>query len=273
MFVCRVFTSASAMEFLGKSCSLFVIFLLTDVSFTRGGNVLVLPGEYSHWHNMRNIVEELLNRNHSVTLLVNSASPSVNFTAQERFEFLVFDVPLKAHEVHSLSEEMLNIWMQHPTPSRVTIGLQIMELMGKINEMHRIMCGTMLRNDALMARLRDLKFDVLLYDPMIMCSDLLAEILELPFVLSLRLSLGFSMERMCGQMPTPLSYVPVPPTVMTDHMSFMERVKNMLMYVVYSFGFRMASKNLDNFYSEVLGKVLANVKGFSSHGHLVDKFS
>ncbi|KAK9973918.1 hypothetical protein ABG768_022035 [Culter alburnus] len=242
------------MQFLGKSCTLLVIFLLTGTSFTHGGNVLVLPGEYSHWLNMRNIVEELLNRNHSVTLLVSSASPTVNFTAQERFEFLVFDVPLKAHEAHSLSEQMLNIWMQQPTPSRVTIGLQMMELTGIINEIHRTVCGTMLRNDALMARLRDLKFDVLLYDPMMVCGDLLAEILELPFVLSLRISLGFSMERMCGQMPTPPSYVPVPPTVMTDHMSFMERVKNMIMHVVYSFAFRMVSKNLDNFYSEVLGK-------------------
>lgn len=267
MVVCCVFTRASAMQRSGKSCTLSVIFLLTAMSFTRGGNVLVLPGEYSHWHNMRNILEELLNRNHSVTLLVNSASPTVNFTAQERFQFLVFDVPLEAREVHSLSEQMLNIWMQHPTPNRVIVGLQIIDLMGKINVMQRTMCGSMLRNDALVARLRDLKFDVLFYDPMFICSDLLAEILELPLVLTLRLSLGFSMEKMCGQMPTPPSYVPVPPTVMTDHMSFMERVKNIIMYVVYSFAFRMASMSLDHFYSEVLGKVLASGKGFSSHEH------
>jgi len=242
------------MHSLGKSCTLFIIFLLTDVSFTHGGNVLVLPGEYSHWYNMRNIVDELLNRNHSVTVLVNSASPSVNFTAQERFQFLVFDVPLKAHEVHSVSEQLINIWMQYPTPSRVTIGLQIVEFTGKMFEFQRILCDSMLRNDALIARLRDLKFDVLFYDPMFLCSDLLAEILDLPLVLSLRFSLGFSMERMCGQMPSPPSYVPVPPTVMTDHMCFMERVKNMIMYVVYSVGFRMASMRLDNYYSEILGK-------------------
>ncbi|KAK7174038.1 hypothetical protein R3I93_003767 [Phoxinus phoxinus] len=242
------------MHCLGKSCTLFVIFLLTDVSFTHGGNVLVLPGEYSHWHNMRNIVEELLNRNHSVTVLVSSASPSVNFTAQERFPFLVFDVPLKAHEVHSVSEQLINIWMQYPTPSMVTIGLQIVDLAGKVNEFQRIVCDSMLRNDALIARLRDLKFDVLLYDPMFICSDLLAEILDLPLVLSLRFSLGFSMERMCGQMPSPPSYVPVPPTVMTDHMCFTERVKNIIIYVVYSVGFRLASMTLDNYYSEILGK-------------------
>ncbi|XP_039518071.1 UDP-glucuronosyltransferase 2A1-like isoform X4 [Pimephales promelas] len=229
----------------------FVFYLVTKSKWDHFYTEIL---EYSHWYNMRNIVDELLNRNHSVTVLVNSASPSVNFTAQERFQFLVFDVPLNAHEVHSVSEQLINIWMQYPTPSRVTIGLQIVEFTGKMIEFQRILCDSMLRNDALIARLRDLKFDVLFYDPMFLCSDLLAEILDLPLVLSLRFSLGFSMERMCGQMPSPPSYVPVPPTVMTDHMCFMERVKNMIMYVVYSVGFRMASMRLDNYYSEILGK-------------------
>ncbi|XP_050966197.1 UDP-glucuronosyltransferase 2A2 isoform X1 [Labeo rohita] len=242
------------MQYSGKPFTLFLIFLFSDMSVTRGGNVLVLPGEYSHWYNMRNIVDELLNRNHSVTVLVNSASPTINLTEQTRFRYLVVDVPLKAHEVHSISEQLLNIWMQYPRPNMVQIGLQIMDLLGKVREMHKIMCDCVLRNETLISRLTALKFDVLLYDPMIICSDLLAEILDLPIVLSLRLSLGFSMERMCGQMPSPPSYVPVPPTEMTDRMSFMERVKNMIVYVVYSFGFRMASKSLDNYYSEVLGK-------------------
>ncbi len=249
------------MQCLGKSFTLFVIVLFSDLSFTQCGNVLVLPGEYSHWYNMRNIVGELLNRNHSVTVLVSSASPTVNFTQQEKFQYLVFDVPLKAHEVHSLSEQLVNIWMQYPRPNMVQIGLQIMDVLGKVREMHHTMCDRMLRNETLISRLTALKFDVLLYDPMIICSDLLANILDLPVVLSLRFSLGFSMERMCGQMPSPPSYVPVPPTEMTDRMCFMERVKNMIVYVVYSFAFRMASMSLDNYYSEVLGKIFTDVNG------------
>ncbi|XP_051545469.1 UDP-glucuronosyltransferase 2A2-like isoform X1 [Myxocyprinus asiaticus] len=242
------------MHCLGKSCTLFFIFLFSDFSFTHGGHVLVLPGEYSHWSNMRNIVDELLDRNHNVTVLVNSASPSVNFRQRERFEYLVFDVPLDAHEVHSLSEQLLDIWMQHPRPNIVRIGLQIMNLLGKLNTMQRTMCDSMLRSEELIKRLKAFKFDVLLYDPMIICSDLLAEILDLPIVLSLRFSLGFSMERICGHMPAPPSYVPVPPTEMTDHMSFVERLKNVIVYAVYSSAFRMASISLDNYYSDVLGK-------------------
>ncbi len=46
-----------------------------------------------------------------------------------------------------------------------------------------------------------------------------------------------------------------------DRMCFMERVKNMIVYVVYSFAFRMASMSLDNYYSEVLGKIFTDVNG------------
>lgn len=63
-----------------------------------GGHVLVFPGEYSHWLNMRSIMEELVRRNHSVTILVPDASPSVNFHSGRdaaKFNFLVYKVPIK----------------------------------------------------------------------------------------------------------------------------------------------------------------------------------
>lgn len=239
----------------GMSLTLFVVVLVSVSSVTHGGNVLVLPGEYSHWYNMRNVVDELLNRNHSVTVLVSTASISLNFTQQERFQFVVFNVSLQAHELHALSEQMINIWMEFPGPNLVQTGLEIVDLLGKLREMHRTVCDAMLRNAELIARLKALKFDVLFYDPMFICSDLLADILDLPFVISFRGSPAFSMERMCAQMPAPPSYVPVPPSVMTDHMSFTERVKNVILYVVFSAAFRMASISLDNYYSEVLGKI------------------
>lgn len=243
------------MQWLGKSCPLFLIFILSNASFTHAGNVLVLPGEYSHWQNMRNIVDELLNRNHTVTVLVCSASPTINFTQQERFQYLVFKVPLSAQELDRVTEELINIWMQHPSPNRLQTGLQVIELLGKVRVMHRAMCDSMLRNDALIAQLSALKFDVLFNDPMFMCADLLAEMLDLPIVLSIRASPGFSMERMCGQMPAPPSFVPLTPTVLTDRMCFMERVQNMIASIVYSVAFHVVAwMGLDSYYTDVLGK-------------------
>ncbi|TRY92687.1 hypothetical protein DNTS_025234 [Danionella cerebrum] len=240
----------SSMRCLVEPRALLLLFISVNVRFSRGGNVLVLPGEYSHWHNMRNILDELLNRNHTVTVLLSSSSPSINITQHERYEFLVFETPLKPNEMHSLSEQLINIWMQHPKPSRIRVALQILDLMGKLRDMHSTLCDAMLRNEELISRLSARKFHLLFYDPMFICSDLLAEMLGLPLVLSLRFSLGFSMERMCGQMPSPVSYVPVPPTVLTDHMSFPERVQNMISYLLYTSMFRLAAMSLDNYYTD-----------------------
>lgn len=59
-----------------------------------GGHVLVFPGEYSHWLNARAIMDELVRRNHSVTVLVPDASPSVSNNSRDaaKFNFLVFKV-------------------------------------------------------------------------------------------------------------------------------------------------------------------------------------
>lgn len=65
-----------------------------------GGHVLVFPGEYSHWLNARTIMDELVRRNHSVTVLVADASPSVSYNNSRdaaKFNFLVFKVET-AHE-------------------------------------------------------------------------------------------------------------------------------------------------------------------------------
>lgn len=75
--------------------SVLLFLLLHTPNPALGGHVLVFPGEYSHWLNMRNIMEELVRRNHSVTVLVADASPSVNYNNSRdsaKFNFLVFKV-------------------------------------------------------------------------------------------------------------------------------------------------------------------------------------
>uniref|UniRef100_A0A8C2IK24 Uncharacterized protein n=1 Tax=Cyprinus carpio TaxID=7962 RepID=A0A8C2IK24_CYPCA len=204
------------MQYLGKSFTLLLIVQFSDLTFMHCGNVLVLPGEYSHWYNMRNIVGELLNRIHSVAVL------------QESFQYLVFDVPLKAHEVHSLSEQLINIWMQYPRPNMVQIGLQIVDVLGKVHEMHQIMCDRVLRND-LLHTLRESHYDVFFSDPMMPCTDLMAQTLKILHVLLL-------------QIPAPPSYVPAATL----------ELKNMLLYIVHTTIFRLNMKfTFDTIYTEI----------------------
>lgn len=71
------------------------LLLLCIGSAAFGGHVLVFPGEYSHWLNARTIMDELVRRNHSVTVLVADASPSVTYNNSRdaaKFNFLVYKV-------------------------------------------------------------------------------------------------------------------------------------------------------------------------------------
>uniref|UniRef100_A0A9J8CU28 UDP-glucuronosyltransferase n=1 Tax=Cyprinus carpio carpio TaxID=630221 RepID=A0A9J8CU28_CYPCA len=213
---------SAKMQYLGKSFTLLLIVQFSDLTFTHCGNVLVLPGEYSHWYNMRNIVGELLNRIHSVTVL------------QESFQYLVFDVPLKAHEVHSLSEQLINIWMQYPRPNMVQIGLQIVDVLGKVREMHQIMCDRVLRNayQIFYTHFGNLIMMCFFSDPMMPCTDLMAQTLKILHVLLL-------------QIPAPPSYVPAATL----------ELKNMLLYIVHTTIFRLNMKfTFDTIYTEIWGK-------------------
>uniref|UniRef100_A0A3B3SK68 UDP glucuronosyltransferase 2 family, polypeptide A4 n=1 Tax=Paramormyrops kingsleyae TaxID=1676925 RepID=A0A3B3SK68_9TELE len=94
-------------------------------------------------------------------------------------------------------------------------------------------------------KLRRGGFHVLLSDPMIQCGDLLAESLGIPLIYSLRFSFGYTIERFCGQLPVPASYVPAAPGQYSDQMTFVERLTNVLMYAFHTSFFYIHSMNTD----------------------------
>ncbi|KAJ8402075.1 hypothetical protein AAFF_G00373100 [Aldrovandia affinis] len=145
------------------------------------GNVLVIPGEYSHWLNMRVILEELVNRNHSVTVLVCSASPSIKYTEAEPFRFKVFDVPFNATEVHSISEQMIHFWMYEAANASILhLALKFMDVLGRMHTLQIQMCDAIFQDEELLNMLRQSKYELVLADPMMPCSDLLSEKLGTP---------------------------------------------------------------------------------------------
>lgn len=240
------------------SHSLFLVILLLGLSELSGaGNILVLPGEYSHWHNMRAIVEELVSRDHNVTVLVHSASPTVKFSQEEKFRIMTFTVDMDEHEADGVTQKLLSLWLDQ----NVSSFQKFMLFWGTIEGMSRFytsVCDGLFLHDDLVMSLRTERFDVLLYDPMMPCADLLAQVLELPLVMSLRLSLAYSAERLCGQMPAPPSYVPAAGANghLTDRMDFTERVQNMLLYILHTALFRLhVMLNSNRYFTEIMGKV------------------
>ena len=115
----------------------------------------------------------------------------------------------------------------------------------------------MILNEHLIASISESHLDVMLSDPMMPCSDLLAETLGLPQVFSIRLSIAYGMERLCGQLPAPPSYVPAVAAQghLTDHMNFIERVENVLLYAAHTAILKVQMiLTYDKYYTRISGK-------------------
>ncbi|KAJ8346345.1 hypothetical protein SKAU_G00277460 [Synaphobranchus kaupii] len=234
-----------------------VLFLLLFVTVsTQAGNVLVIPGEYSHWMNMLVVLEELITRNHTITVLVCSASPSVTFTKAEPYNFEIFEVPFSATEMHGISEDLIHFWMYEAADAPVLrTTAKVVDLLVRMTALQRQMCEAMFQNEELLNKLKQSKYELVLTDPMVPCGDLLSKKLGVPLVISLRFTFGYVLERLCGQMPAPPSYVPAFPVPYTDSMSFVERLKNFLLCSLHTIIFNLQCIiNINKYYSEFIGK-------------------
>ncbi|XP_022521514.2 UDP glucuronosyltransferase 2 family, polypeptide A5 isoform X7 [Astyanax mexicanus] len=235
---------------------LVALLLLCGSGLTLGGNILVIPAEYSHWINMRVIVDELVARNHSVTVLTHSATPSIKFSKKENFKTIIYKVNVEEEEARVIWLKIFNIWMNEGT-SVLQTALMFWNMWSDMERFGMATCDGMLLNKELIASLKASNFDAVLFDPVMLCSDLLAEILDLPRILSYRIMFAHTNERLCGQLPVPPSYVPAGASQghLTDQMNFMERVENMLLYIVQTIVVQMQGiLMIDNYYTKITGK-------------------
>ncbi|XP_068259385.1 UDP-glucuronosyltransferase 2A2-like [Nyctibius grandis] len=220
------------------------------------GNVLVWPTEGSHWLNMKIVIQELIRHGHSVTVLVSNASLFIKPRAEDVENFEVYNVPFKKDTIENLIEDVVALWLNN-RPTTLTFW-QFYKELGKLSknwhQMNRLMCDVVLTKRELMAQLQGSSYDVLLSDPVTLCGDLLALKLAVPFIYSLRFSLASTVERHCGKVPAPPSYVPAALSELTDCMSFVERIKNIVSYHLQDYVFQSYWGEWDIYYSKVLGR-------------------
>ncbi|XP_074889387.1 UDP-glucuronosyltransferase 2A2-like isoform X2 [Buteo buteo] len=220
------------------------------------GNVLVWPTEGSHWLNVKIVIEELIRRGHSVTVLVSNASLFIKPRAEAAAKFEVYNVPFRKDTVENLIEDVVALWLNN-RPTTLTFW-QFYKELGKLSknwhQMNRLMCDAVLTNRELMAHLQGSSYDLLLSDPVTLCGDLLALKLAIPFIFSLRFSPASTVERHCGKMPAPPSYAPAALSELTDRMSFGERIKNIVSYHLQDYIFQSYWGEWDIYYSKVLGR-------------------
>nr|XP_018880480.2 UDP-glucuronosyltransferase 2B4 [Gorilla gorilla gorilla] len=219
------------------------------------GKVLVWPTEFSHWMNIKTILDELVQRGHEVTVLASSASISFDPNSPSTLKFEVYPVSLTKTEFEDIIKQLVKRWAELPKDTFWSYFSQVQEIMWTFNDILRKFCKDIVSNKKLMKKLQESRFDVVLADAVFPFGELLAELLKIPFVYSLRFSPGYTIEKHSGGLLFPPSYVPVVMSELSDQMTFIERVKNMIYVLYFEFWFQIFDmKKWDQFYSEVLGR-------------------
>ena len=94
-----------------KSLSLLLLLQLTCY-FSSGscGKVLVWPVEFSHWMNMKAVLDELVMRGHEVTVLISSASTITDANKPSAFKFEIFPVSLTKDDFENAIKNLIEKW-------------------------------------------------------------------------------------------------------------------------------------------------------------------
>uniref|UniRef100_UPI0037E8BFEB UDP-glucuronosyltransferase 2C1-like n=1 Tax=Semicossyphus pulcher TaxID=241346 RepID=UPI0037E8BFEB len=240
---------------LGQRLSVSVLLILCVTWSAKGGNILVWYTEGSHWINLKPVLETLVVKGHNVTVLVPSTSMFMNTSEPSRFGYEPFNVSVTFQEMEKLMELWFNFSIYEADHMNyLQIFNRFMELIKLNMEYSFKLIDGVMKSETILKRLKEGKYDLVFSDPVFPGSDLLAEFLGTPLVFSLRGSLGNYMERHCGQLPAPPSYVPGIMNKLTDKMDFLERVQNFLLYAIQDMIMtNNLIKEMDKHYSEFKG--------------------
>ncbi|XP_021045295.1 UDP-glucuronosyltransferase 2B31-like isoform X1 [Mus pahari] len=221
-----------------------------------GGKVLVWPVEFSHWLNLKIILNELVKKGHEVVVLRPSVFFSYEIDNASAIEFETYPASYSRADIEDLFlDSITKTIYELPKQSLWGYFLMLRNIIVTNSKYSESLCKDVVFNEELMTKLQKSSFDVILADPFMPCGDLLAEILKIPLVYSLRYFPGSIYEKYSGSLPLPPSYVPAAMSQLSDRMTFMERLRNVIYVLCFDFWFQIFyEKNWNQLYSEVIGR-------------------
>nr|XP_028559973.1 UDP-glucuronosyltransferase 1-1-like isoform X4 [Podarcis muralis] len=189
------------------------------------GKLLVLPQDGSHWLSMQVVVEMLAQKGHEV-VVVMPENTLVMQTSSEHFTVRTHSVPYTQEQLDEFYRAIgENIFNNDHLLEKV---VQFYRNISHSVSMYVSACRHLLYDKELIHFLQQSNFDAVFSDPVLPCGPILAEYLSLPTVYFLR-GLPCHLDFQAAQCPSPISYIPQGFTTYSDHMTFTERVKNVLM--------------------------------------------
>ncbi|XP_065770091.1 UDP-glucuronosyltransferase 2B18-like isoform X4 [Muntiacus reevesi] len=135
------------------------------------GKVLVWPVEFSHWMNMKTILDELVTRGHEVTVLESSASTLIDPNKPLALKFETFPISLTKDEYQNVIKILVETWIL-VVKDYFWIHLSTMQrLFDQLSDMSIKLCSEAVSNKKLMTKLQESRFDVVLADVVGPCGE------------------------------------------------------------------------------------------------------
>ncbi|KYO47450.1 2-hydroxyacylsphingosine 1-beta-galactosyltransferase isoform X2 [Alligator mississippiensis] len=205
-----------------KSYTAVFILLWGTIGIARAAKIIVVPPIMfeSHLYIFKTLASALHDQGHQTVLLLSEGReipPSDHYRLQ-RYPGIFNS---------STSDDFLQSKMRNIFSGRLTI-LELFDILDHYSKN----CDMIVGNQNLMHVLKQEKFDLLLVDPNEMCGFLIAHLLGVKFAV---FSTGLWYPAEVGA-PAPLSYVPEFNSLLTDHMNFLERIKNIVVHLVSRLG-------------------------------------
>ncbi|KAM4031571.1 UDP-glucuronosyltransferase 2A2-like [Anomaloglossus baeobatrachus] len=218
-----------------KTCGVSLLTCaLLFLTCAQAGKVLVVPVEGSHWINIKILMMELVQRGHELTVLRPSTSLYIEETSED---FKLLTVPMSVQQAMSRKEfedYALNwIFQQAFTKhgSSFTLAWEFIQALRTSTEMATVAIEALFDNEVILEGLKNGGFDMVLADPYNVAGVMLTHYLKLPIVFFGRWMPTEDVHFTIG--PSPLSYVPVINSRVTDVMVFSDRMKNVALYCLY----------------------------------------
>lgn len=229
--------------------------------WTEGGKVLVVPVDGSHWLSMREAVRELHARGHEAVVL--SPEVTLQVKGEDFFTLKTYAIPFTQDEFEHLMLGHTDLIFERA--HFLKTFLKHMVILKNMSSVLQKSCEDLVHNKELIRHLNASAFDVVLTDPVYPCGAVLAQYLSLPAVFFLR-AIPCDLDSEGTQCPNPSSYIPRLLTKNSDHMTFPQRVKNMLYPLALKYICHVSLYPYASLASELLRREvsLADVFGYAS---------
>ncbi|XP_008937445.1 PREDICTED: UDP-glucuronosyltransferase 1-1-like, partial [Merops nubicus] len=199
-----------------------LVLLLSLLPGAAGGRLLVVPVDGSRWLSTREVLDALGQRGHEIVVVAPEIS--IHVKPSENFIMKTYPTPFTQEEIQGSIQAFSQAVFEEG--SFLERFLKVYERLRSSSAISLSTCSHLLHNKELLRYLEESKFDALLTDPVVPCGQILAEHLAVPSVFFLRvMPCGLDFE--ATACPSPPSYVPRTFTDYTDHMNFLQRVKNL----------------------------------------------